>query len=150
MFSPRWQNSEKWEAPFCCIMLRVAMIGSASLVARHSTPAECCVFRESEFRGHKGAFLLTQSLLQIVAFRVAMESPGIVLSTWCELAQHGNLLSIVHSRHDSCISVLKCKLEELFQQLGRLVGAAAPATRVCIPWVRARAQLQARWPGCLP
>jgi hypothetical protein len=30
----------------------------------------------------------------------------IALSRWCELAQHNNLLSIVHSRHDPCILTL--------------------------------------------
>jgi hypothetical protein len=46
-----------------------------------------------------GAFLLTQSdsiASQIIAFRVAME-PSDNWPLVCELAQHNNLLSIVHS-----------------------------------------------------
>ena len=58
----------------------------------------------------------------------------IALCRWCELAQHNNLLSIVHSRHDSCTSVRRVTRNGI-QQLSRLVGAAAPATRVCITWM---------------
>jgi hypothetical protein len=60
--------------------------------------------------------------------------------------QHNNLLSIVHSRHDSCTSA-----RDVIQQFSRLVGEAAPATRVCITWMWVWAcghECMARWAGC--
>ena len=47
----------------------VAMIGKHRWFSTHSRITVW--FREFEFRAHKGAFVLTQSLLQIIAFRVS-------------------------------------------------------------------------------
>jgi hypothetical protein len=52
-------------------------------------------------------------------------------SRWCELAQHNNLLSIVHSRHDPCISVrnvgwsVQLFLLQVFHHLDEGVGTNA-------------------------
>ena len=54
----------------------------------------------------------------------------------CELAQHNNLLSIVHSRH-----LIPALRNYVIQQLSRLVGTAAPAIRVCITWTRVWARM---------
>ena len=48
--------------------LHVAVIGNVG-----STTQQSLWFREFEFTEHKGALLLTQSLLQTIAFRVAMQ-----------------------------------------------------------------------------
>ena len=84
----------------------------------------------------------SQSLLQILVFRVAMEPSDSCTSRWSELAQHTNLLSIAHSRHASCTSVPG--RYSVTQSAGR---SAAPATRACITWMRMWARMQGllRW-----
>jgi hypothetical protein len=52
-------------------VLHVAVIGNVSPVV--GSTHNRCRFQEFEVREHEGAFLLTQSVLQIIASRVAME-----------------------------------------------------------------------------